>query len=336
LGIGNFDNQSSPQQILFFKNPEEIISLSCGYSFSICICKTGVFSWGGNYSGQLGIGNLDNQSSPQQILFFKNPEEIISLSCGANFCVCVCKNGIFSWGNNNSGQLGIGNQDDQSSLQQILFFKNPEEIISLSCGDYFCICICKTGVFSWGFNYCGQLGIGNLDNQSSPQQILFFKNSEEIISLSCGLTFCICICKNGVFSWGNNIFGQLGIGHFISQSSPQQILFLKDPEEIISLCCGVQFCVCVCKNGVFGWGSNYNGQLGIGNKLNQSSPQRILTEKKIESFYDLSFPRSYIDPTKYSKKLLLILAREHLNPNECIMGKHYLPWDMFNILLKLI
>jgi len=345
LGIGNLIGDWDFQQILFFKNPEEIISISCGFEFSVCVCKNGVFSWGDNYFGQLGIGNQINQSSPQQILFFKNTEEIISLSCGGEFSICICKNGVFSWGFNNSGQLGIGNNDHQSSPQQILFFKNPEEIISLSCGRGFSICICKNGVFSWGDNFGGQLGIGNQINQSSPQQISFFKNIEEIISLSCGNSHSICICKNGVFSWGWNKYGQLGIGNKINQSSPQQIFFFKNPEEIISFCCGYDFCVCICENGIFAWGDNQYKQLGIEKKIKfnikvfedyYSIPQSITFKEEIESFYNLSFSRSPFFMSIYIKKFILILAREYLNPDECLVGKYYLPWDIFKILLRLI
>jgi len=342
LGIENYINQSSPQQISFFKNPEEIISMCCGKSHSVCVSKNGVFSWGDNNYGELGIGNNSHQSSPQQISFFKNPEEIISLSCGYSFCVCLCKNGVYSWGCNIYGELGIGNFKYHRYIPQpISFFQNPEEIISLSCGDSFCVCLCKNGIFSWGYNKYGQLGIGNFNDQSSPQQILFFKNPEDIISVCCGYNFCICVCENEVFSWGSNNHGQLGIGNQIIQSSPQQILFFQNPEEIISLSCGQQFSICICKNRVLCWGnsnsiSSYNGQLGI-EVYKSDIPKPITFKEEIESFFDISFFRSSsFDSIRYIRKLILILAREYLDPDECLVGKYYLPRDMFNVLLKLI
>jgi alpha-tubulin suppressor-like RCC1 family protein len=367
IGIETTSHQSSPQQIFFFKNPKEIISISCGSYHCVCICKNGVFSWGSNSCGELGIGNQIHQSSPQQISFFKNVEEIISVYCGFDFCVCICKNGVFSWGNNNYGQLGIGNQIDQSSPQQISFFKNPEEIISLYCGATFSICICKNGVFSWGQNHYGQLGIGNNKDQWSPQQILFFKNPEEIISLCCGAEFCICICENGVFSWGNNIRGQLGLRDekyayyasthipivFNSDSSsdsssdsdnsddsndnslnfPLKIEFFKNPEEIISLFCGEDFCICICKTGIFGWGSNYYGQLEDKDKISQFFPRPLSFQEDIKSFSNLTFPKNSIDPI-WKKTLLLILSREYDDPEYSLFGKDYLPGDMFTVIMN--
>ena len=338
MGIGkkNYDEQIDPHRIIFFKNPKEIISLCCGSLFCICICKNGVFSWGNNKNGELGIGNNKNQYSPQRIEFFQNSDEIISISCGDSFCVCVCNNGVFSWGDNKFGQLGIGHQIAQYYPQQIKFFNNSKKFIFLYCGSQFCVCVYEDGVFSWGNNNFGQLGIGNKDNQYFPRKIGFFENPKEIISLCCGSVYCVCICKNGVFSWGFNIYGQLGIGNQIEQSSPQQIEFFKNPEEIISLSCGSDFCICICKNGVYRWGSNDYHQIQSGFGLCFISPRPILFENEIESFLDLSFPRSSIDPFKKIKILLLILAREHLDPEEYLMGKDYLPGDMFKILLNFI
>jgi len=42
----------------------------------------------------------------------------------------------------------------------------------------------------------------------------------------------------------------------------------------------------------------------------------------------------YFDPFKDSRRCLLILAREYLDPDECLIGKDYLPLDLFKILLK--
>jgi len=334
LGLGDLDNRNFVSKILFFQNPEEILSVSCGTDFCICVCKNGIFSWGDNNYGQLGIGNNYNQSSPQQILFFKNPEEIISVSCGYGFCVCVCKNGIFSWGNNLCGQLGIGNEIHQSSPQQILFFENPEEIISFSCGSYFCVCVCKNGVFSWGQNCYGQLGIGNQIQQSSPQKISFFEHPEEIISLCCGTFFSVCICKNGVFSWGQNCYGQLGIGNEnqVDQSFPQQINFFQNPNDIISFSCSVNSCTCICDNEIFIWGRNEYERFSF----DFYSPHQIFLTDNISSFSNLSFPQYSTYYSRYTKKLLFILAREYLDSDQHLLGKYYLPLDMFKILIKFI
>ena len=64
------------------------------------------FSWGYNDNGQLGLGNDNEQTTPQKIEFFKNPFEILNFQCGFNHNLCLTKNGLFSWGNNDYGQIG--------------------------------------------------------------------------------------------------------------------------------------------------------------------------------------------------------------------------------------
>jgi alpha-tubulin suppressor-like RCC1 family protein len=283
----------------------------------------------------LGLGNQNNQSSPKKINFFSNPEEIISLSCGKSFSICFDKKGIFSWGENNFGQLGLGHQKNQSSPQKILFFENPEEVISISCGAHFCVCLCKNGVFSWGENRTGQLGLDSLiDEYFSPQRIFAAINSEEFISICCGYDFCISICKNGVFSWGNNNCGQLGIGNQLNFHGPFPIFSLRFYEEIISLFCGIDFCVCICKNGILKWGNNEKEQLGIIQKIEkQLSP--LLEKSTInDTLYlnDLSFPPFSINRRIYTRNML-ILAREYDNTKECLIGKDYLPDDMFKLIM---
>jgi alpha-tubulin suppressor-like RCC1 family protein len=40
-------------------------------------------------------------------------------------------------------------------------------------------------IFSWGYNEYGQLGIGNLENQNTPQELILSKNMK-ISKIFCG------------------------------------------------------------------------------------------------------------------------------------------------------
>lgn len=47
------------------------------------------------------------------------------------------------------------------------------------------IIICEDGLYAFGDNYCGQLGIGHSNNINVPTKINFFDN-HQIISVSLG------------------------------------------------------------------------------------------------------------------------------------------------------
>ena len=52
------------------------------------------------------------------------------------------------------------------------------------------------GIYSFGFNAYGQLGIGNKTNQSTPQQVKFF-DKMKINGISCGQHTIVSTGKNG-------------------------------------------------------------------------------------------------------------------------------------------
>ena len=80
---------------------------------------------------------------------------------------------MFSVGYNGYGNLGIENTTDQSTIQQIPFFKNNNiKIIDIETGGAHSLAISEDGeVYSWGYNKSWQLGNGNSDNQLIPIKI---------------------------------------------------------------------------------------------------------------------------------------------------------------------
>jgi alpha-tubulin suppressor-like RCC1 family protein len=67
-----------------------------------------LFSVGLNVWGCVGDGTTDECSNIKQIDYFKNIF-IVDVVCGNYHCLSISKNGeIYSWGDNEFGQLGNG------------------------------------------------------------------------------------------------------------------------------------------------------------------------------------------------------------------------------------
>ena len=171
--------------------------------------------------------------------------------------------------------------------------------IKIICGYYHTYLI-SDKIYVWGRNDEGQLGLGHYDNQNSPQEFTFFKRSD-VIEISCGCNHMICLVKNNDFNkcyvWGDNSVGQLGLGDDNGRNLPLQIhrpheLIL--PGEIISIDCGYKHTITLIKinslqkcygslkrNGpkeefsLQGWGLNDQGQLGLGDFTNRTSPYEL-------------------------------------------------------------
>ena len=128
---------------------------------------------------------------------------------------------LFSWGNNNYGQLGQNNQTQFSSPIQI----PGTTWSSINSGAQHSLAI-KTDntLWSWGLNQFGRLGQNNTTPRSSPVQIPGTSWSSLGKSASENATHTMAIKTDGtLWSWGSNSYGTLGQNNQIFYSSPVQI-----------------------------------------------------------------------------------------------------------------
>ena len=78
-------------------------------------------------------------------------------------------------------------------------------------------------MYVWGYNQHGQLGLGHFNNINTPQE-LNLPNVKKIICGS-GPYHTIAITKLGkVYVWGNNQYGQLGLGHTKNVNIPRELI----------------------------------------------------------------------------------------------------------------
>ena len=100
-------------------------------------------------------------------------------------------------------------------------------------------------VYSFGLNRSGQLGLSKqADNISVPRHI---SSLPKIKMVSCGYYFTICVDYEGyMWSFGNNMGGQLGTGNLRNVIHPQKILELPPVQ---SVACGAHHTLILTKEG---------------------------------------------------------------------------------------
>ena len=105
LGLSNIVYYSSPVQVGSLTNWKRLSDEVGHSSFAIKTDGT-LWAWGLNSSGQLGLGNTVNYSSPVQIGSLTNWKQIANKS---GVTTAIKTDGtLWAWGNNTSGQLGLG------------------------------------------------------------------------------------------------------------------------------------------------------------------------------------------------------------------------------------
>jgi alpha-tubulin suppressor-like RCC1 family protein len=309
LGDGTTTDRNIPKEITshFYLDAEEVIkSISMGFSYSSGITSDGkIFTWGSNRQGQLGDGTTTERNTPTEITnnfnavtiiqnFFPISETISDLSLGGNHSSAITSEGrLFTWGDNNNGQLGDGTTEQTSIPKEIThqFSLNfGEKIISVSLGYNYSSAITSEGrIFTWGYNAYGQLGNSTTVSSKKPIEISsqFDMNEGEIIKeLSLGRYHSSAITSNGrVFVWGLNSSGQLGnnlISYDSANSDPIEItnyFGLNDGELVISISMGSEHSIAYTSEGrIFTWGNNTYGQLGDGTTINKNIPTEITSQ----------------------------------------------------------
>ncbi|WAQ96431.1 HERC4-like protein [Mya arenaria] len=244
--LGHTKRTSRPEKIDALES-QTVVQARAGMSHSLCLTTAGeVFSWGDNSYGQLGRSAPDNElyRTPKLIKF---PHTVVQISCGRNHNLLLTDDGhLFSWGNNDCGQLGLGNTSNQSQPTQINSLPGVP-IGQLACGGSHSFVLTKSGtVFSWGRNSYGQLGTSDNKDQKFPVLCKSLR-TQQIMYITCGEDHTAALTRQGgLFMFGAGTYGQLGHGNKTHEVLPRKVLELMGSQASHSSVCSVQWkTVCV-------------------------------------------------------------------------------------------
>lgn len=202
---------------------------------------------------------------------------------------------VYSWGHNDFGQLGHGHTTDFPVATLISFFRDnnikikevitPYEGYSHSCQTYF---LTFTGeVYGVGYNGYGQLGDGTTVNKTIPVRCGFLTGIKKVIASITHYTGILALDENNeVWAWGYNGQGALGFGDTTNRTSPNKISSVSDVKDILFVAGHntgsttiYSMAVLITNSGkVYTCGSNFAGQLGVGDTTNRTGFVQIATD----------------------------------------------------------
>lgn len=280
LGLGDNNPRSSPVLVLGGLTFTRYFVDTFNNLSTFGLTNLGkLYSWGFNRSGNLGLGDVVSRSSPVAVLGNAVYTKVISAD---EYAAALTPGGqIYSWGKNLQGQLGLGDVTPRSSPVLVLgglTFADMDMSLGSSSGGTSSMMFgiqASGAVYAWGVNDQGQLGVGDQASRSSPVLVL---GGQVFGSLSVNWKSTVALNSAGAaYAWGANTAGCLGVGDVTSRSSPVAVLGGLTFTRIFALGgTAPSFFGLTASGALYAWGSNANGQLGVGNVAPRSSPVLVL------------------------------------------------------------
>uniref|UniRef100_A0A803LBN5 RCC1-like domain-containing protein n=2 Tax=Chenopodium quinoa TaxID=63459 RepID=A0A803LBN5_CHEQI len=273
-------------------------------------------------------GNIPQQSSPDDNTFtlisVPNPipmfdfygHTVVKVACANEHVVALVSAGekhvgddlvCYTWGNNNHGQLGLGDTESRSHPQAVAQFSEGSawRAYDVACGSFHTVVLTfkkqpsdtlASVCWTFGLGENGQLGHGTTQSSSLPEPARELPENAYFVSVDCGLLHTSVVSSAGeVWSWGM----EKGLGlcpdvSFSGVDHGDAILPLQfscngsnfpDPVEVA---CGAAHTVLVADDGykLWSWGRGRSGVLGDGKVSDSYSPTMVLWPPLSEDFSD--------------------------------------------------
>ncbi|MDG1525023.1 MAG: hypothetical protein P8Q90_03015, partial [Candidatus Thalassarchaeaceae archaeon] len=199
---------------------------------------------------------------------------------GSHTCAVLDNNDLICWGENDAGQLGLGNTthigDDADEIGDdfsTVSLPSGRTVDALALGaDHTCALLDDASIVCWGDNAYGQLGIGNTNTigdgageMGSSLSTVSLPSGRSASQITAGEDVtCAILDNNDLICWGNNDYGQLGQGNTNDVNDPSGLSAISLGSSAQSVDAGVNSVCAVVSNAVKCWGRNTEGQLGLG------------------------------------------------------------------------
>ncbi|AEC03053.1 fimbrillin family protein [Parasphaerochaeta coccoides] len=274
----------------------KIKSVSAGWGFTLILKEDGsLWATGNNISGQLGVGDTNNRSTPVQVwdstngdVKMTNVEEVFT-KC--YYTIIQKKDGsLWAMGNNHYGELGIGENRNTKTIPVQIPTMNDDlignPVVSVAVGAFHTMFLKKDEtLWATGWNDNGKLGLNDTIDRSTPVPVTLMNTepSNPVTDVFTGNHYTVMKKKDGtLWATGYNLYGQLGVEDTNNRLSPVQIPTMNtnlDTNPVTTVSTGNAHTMFLKENGeLWATGRNWYGQLGLGDSgvlSNRSRPEPV-------------------------------------------------------------
>jgi len=279
-----------------------ITQIGSGGFHSLALASDGTLhTWGQNVYGQLAIGASDNNPHPTPINITSSGslagKTIIQINSGLTYNLALASDGtVHSWGQNQLGQLGTGTSDSASHPTPVNISSSGslagKTITQITGSGSHAFALASDGTLhTWGDNSFGKLGIGTADTAPHPTPVDISSSGslagKTITYVARAGTLSIAVTSEGnLHTWGDNTYGQLGIGSTDTSAHPTPVnISLSGPlaGKIITSVTGggYHLFATTADAELYSLGGNQWGQVGDGTTILRNTAVKIPFSLKI-------------------------------------------------------
>ena len=211
----------------------------------------------------------------------------VSVAIGeAHACALDDQGTIFCWGNNGSGQLGIGSAEPSGLVPAPVAMPDGVRFTHVAVGSLHTCALDEEGrAWCWGTNEAGQLGIYDVQVTFAlePMAVLMPVGARFSALFARNHTTCALDLFGKAWCWGLNSHGQLGIGTVDGFEGRPSAVIMPAATDFASIAVGsFHVCALALDGQAFCWGLNSDSQLGDQTTLLREVPSMVSTSRRFD------------------------------------------------------
>ncbi|EGD82076.1 hypothetical protein PTSG_02757 [Salpingoeca rosetta] len=234
----NITHTDESELLVSTRHPDDG-KFDCGIQHSAAVVGDDLYTWGKALGGRLGQGAIVEEAGQGSVMrvevlhMFR--AKVFGVACGAEHTVVRTSQGVFSWGNNDMGQLGLGHTSSRVQPELVMDLKSTR-IDYVVCGHFHTLAMAGSSVWGWGANTYGQLAMSGVSTVTSPRLIRDMSR-RRIVSLSAGATHTVALAADGAaYSCGCGLYGQLMLADLPKRQTDLRRIPIDDPVRLVA--CG--------------------------------------------------------------------------------------------------
>ncbi|KAF6164183.1 hypothetical protein GIB67_010153 [Kingdonia uniflora] len=298
--------------------PLKVHSVIAGGMMSLAIDTLGALWIWGNCPQQSSSNNNNDNDNDSEFFLVSNPiplpvwnfhgHTVVKVACGNEHVVALVSAGetvtgddllCYSWGNNNHGQLGLGDKQSRCHPEILKTFNLESlwKVHEVACGAFHTALLVQEKIseqnengernlcWTFGLGDNGQLGHGTTNSKFLPEPVEELPQDVFLVSVDCGLFHtCVVSSTGDVWSWGmekglglcpDASFTGTDAGDAVSPLRIQRDkLYGSTFMNPVQVVCGAAHTILVAYDGdkLWAWGRGWSGVLGRGNIVDSFDP----------------------------------------------------------------